>query len=168
MGIERKHARAVLAGVLVILTLAGGRNWNRGVVAAASVNGITAGEFIVDPPTLINLGFEWLIEGDDNRNASVVVSFRKQGSGEWKPGMPLLRLQGERIKQGDQLDVTSFWSSQPQLPVDQMLRITDAPGGEILSAAIGPGGAFVTVVALDGVHGLSIASMVAQHMLVGF
>jgi hypothetical protein len=26
-------------------------------------------EFITEPPTLISLGFEWEIEGDDNRNA---------------------------------------------------------------------------------------------------
>ena len=30
---------------------------------------VTPGELIVEPPTLINLGFEWLIEGDVNRNA---------------------------------------------------------------------------------------------------
>ena len=137
MGIERKHARAVLAGVLVILTLAGGRNWNRGVVAAASVNGITAGEFIVDPPTLINLGFEWFIEGDDNRNASVAVSFRKQGGGEWKQGLPLLRLQGERIKQGEQLDVTSpnmFAGSildlEPDTSYEARFVLSDADGAK--------------------------------------
>ena len=31
----------------------------------------TLGEFVIDPPTLINLGFEWFVEGDDNRNAAV-------------------------------------------------------------------------------------------------
>ena len=31
---------------------------------------ITPGEFVIDPPTLINLGFEWLVEGDANRTAS--------------------------------------------------------------------------------------------------
>ena len=75
--------------------------------AAAPGGAVTAGEFLVDPPTLINLGFEWFIQGDDNRNASVDVSYRKQGTTEWKPALPLLRLRGERIKQGDQLDVTS-------------------------------------------------------------
>ena len=40
---------------------------------------MTAGEFVVDPPTLINLGFEWFIDGDDNRNAAVDVSYRKAG-----------------------------------------------------------------------------------------
>src|SRR5580765_869198 len=77
------------------------------VTAAAAGTAVTAGEFLVDPPTLINLGFEWFIQGDDNRNASVEVSYRKQGTTEWKQGMPLLRLQGERIKQGDQIDVVS-------------------------------------------------------------
>ena len=57
------------------------------------------GAFVIDHPTLINLGFEWVIEGDDNRNAQVEVSYRKQGETQWKQGLPLLRLQGERIYQ---------------------------------------------------------------------
>src|ERR1700682_3358749 len=60
---------------------------------------VRPGEFIIDHPTLINLGFEWLIQGDANRNAQVEVSYRKQGDSEWKVGLPLLRLQGERIYQ---------------------------------------------------------------------
>jgi hypothetical protein len=67
--------------------------------AAANENKTKPGEFIVDHPTLINLGFEWLIQGDDNRNAQVDVSYRKQGETQWKQGLPLLRLQGERIYQ---------------------------------------------------------------------
>src|SRR3989442_129945 len=69
--------------------------------AAAAENGnkVKPGEFIIDHPTLINLGFEWLIQGDDNRNAQVGVSYRKQGETQWKQGLPLLRLHGERIYQ---------------------------------------------------------------------
>jgi hypothetical protein len=67
--------------------------------AAANENKTKPGEFIIDHPTLINLGFEWLIQGDDNRNAQVEVSYRKQGETQWKQGLPLLRLQGERIYQ---------------------------------------------------------------------
>src|SRR5258708_10125033 len=50
--------------------------------AAAAESGakVKPGEFIADHPTLINLGFEWVIEGDDNRNARVDVSYRKQGT----------------------------------------------------------------------------------------
>ena len=40
---------------------------------------VTPGELVVDHPTLINLGFEWRIDGDANRNARVEVSYRKQG-----------------------------------------------------------------------------------------
>lgn len=70
-----------------------------GDTATAAENRVKPGEFIIDHPTLINLGFEWLIDGDDNRNAQVSVSYRKQGDREWKQALPLLRLQGERIYQ---------------------------------------------------------------------
>ena len=35
-------------------------------------------------PTLNALGVEWSITGDDNRNASVAVSFRARGENEWR------------------------------------------------------------------------------------
>lgn len=34
-------------------------------------------------------------------------TYRKPGTTDWKQALPMLRLHGERIKQGDQLDVTS-------------------------------------------------------------
>src|ERR1043166_5847837 len=68
---------------------------------------VKPGEFVVEPPTLINLGFEWMIQGDDNRNAAVAVSYRKRGESQWRQGMPLLRLQNEEIFQGDRLDLVS-------------------------------------------------------------
>ena len=74
---------------------------------APPANGVTPGELIVDPPTLINLGFEWLIDGDANRNAKVDVSYRKVGDTAWKTGMPLLRLQGERVTQPNVFDLVS-------------------------------------------------------------
>src|SRR5438105_14854121 len=74
-----------------------------GAVATAAEKEIKvkAGELVIDPPTLINLGFEWVIQGDDNRNARVEVSYRKKGDTAWKPAMPLLRLQHERVYQGE-------------------------------------------------------------------
>src|SRR5579863_3665444 len=69
--------------------------------AAGAAIKTTPGEFVIDPPTLINLGFEWLIEGDDNRNATVEVAYRRAGEVEWRQGLPLLRLQGERIYQSE-------------------------------------------------------------------
>ena len=48
--------------------------------AKVSPDAVIPGELLIEPPTLINLGFEWFIQGDDNRNASVEVAFRKRGS----------------------------------------------------------------------------------------
>ncbi len=72
-----------------------------GFALAAPLNAVTAGELVIDPPTLINLGFEWVIRGDDNRNAKVEVAYRRRGDTAWKRGMDLLRLQGERVFQGE-------------------------------------------------------------------
>jgi len=55
------------------------------------------GKFHVEHPTLLNLGFEWPIEGDANRNAVVEVRFRKQGTSEWREALPLLRMGGEHV-----------------------------------------------------------------------
>src|SRR5580704_16555527 len=60
-------------------------------------NTTTAGEFIAEPPTLVSLGFEWRIVGDDNRNAKVEVSFRKKNEPSWRPALPLLRVHNEQI-----------------------------------------------------------------------
>jgi hypothetical protein len=69
--------------------------------AAHVLNQVKAGELVIDPPTLINLGFEWVIKGDDNRNATVTVVYRRKGDTAWKTAMPLLRLQHERVYQGE-------------------------------------------------------------------
>ena len=42
------------------------------------------GDFIIEPSTLRCAGFEWKIYGDENRNASVEVRYRKKGTTEWK------------------------------------------------------------------------------------
>ena len=75
---------------------------------ALAANPTRTGEFVVEPPTLINLGFEWFIEGDDNRNAAVAVSLSQAGrDARGSEALPLLRLQGERINNGAQLDVVA-------------------------------------------------------------
>jgi hypothetical protein len=87
--------RGILFTVL-LLTL----SCPRGNTAAESLtNKVKPGELVVDHPTLINLGFEWVIQGDDNHNARVDVSYHKEGATDWKQALPLLRLHGERIYQ---------------------------------------------------------------------
>src|SRR5215510_9894194 len=60
-------------------------------------NATRPGRFVVEHPTLVNLGFEWAIEGDANRNATVEVRYRKAGAAEWRPALPLLRIGGEQV-----------------------------------------------------------------------
>ncbi len=68
---------------------------------------VQPGKFIVEPPTLTNLGFEWYISGDNNRNATVLVEYRASGTREWKEALPLLRMGGERIiRETEYLDYT--------------------------------------------------------------
>jgi hypothetical protein len=67
--------------------------WGVGVAAQPAV---TAGELVVEPPTLISLGFEWHIEGDADRDAAVAVAYRPAGEREWRESLPLLRVQNER------------------------------------------------------------------------
>ena len=72
-------SRRLALAALIALVVSSSSSRPSATLLAATDNGVTAGEFVVDPPTLINLGFEWFIEGDDNRNASVDVSYRKTG-----------------------------------------------------------------------------------------
>lgn len=60
-------------------------------------NSTRPGRFHIEHPTLLNLGFDWAIEGDANRNATVEVRFRKEGTTAWREALPLLRIGGERV-----------------------------------------------------------------------
>ena len=86
-----KHAAACCAIVLAAFA-APAHIARLDAQSATAANAVTAGEFVVDPPTLINLGFEWLVEGDANRTATVEVSYRKTGETTWRTGLPMLRL----------------------------------------------------------------------------
>ncbi|PYV13716.1 MAG: hypothetical protein DMG07_13665, partial [Acidobacteria bacterium] len=78
-----------IAPASLLLVLAAAR-------AAAAAGGVTPGKLVVERPTLICLGFEWRITGDDNRNAAVEVTFRRTGETAWRDALPLLRIGGER------------------------------------------------------------------------
>jgi hypothetical protein len=69
---------------------------------------VVAGDFIVEPSTLISLGFEWKIEGDDNRNASVAVQYRKKGEVAWREALPLLRIGDEKV--GRAREFLEYWT----------------------------------------------------------
>ena len=70
-------------------------------------NSTTTGELIADPPTLMALGFAWPIEGDDNRNARVTITYREKGKMEWLQGLDPLRLHNEKTFLRGSLDYTA-------------------------------------------------------------
>src|SRR3954452_18626065 len=82
----------VLLAVAVLLILLPRLAWAQATTAP--------GEFIVEPPTLLSLGFEWKISGDDNRNARVEASYRRKGEQPWRQGLPLLRIHHEQVNGG--------------------------------------------------------------------
>ena len=67
---------------------------------ALASDATTAGAFTVERPTLLSLGFEWRISGDDNRNATVEVTYRRSGEEAWHKGLPMLRIGGEVVNGG--------------------------------------------------------------------
>jgi hypothetical protein len=86
--VARKHRSVAIAGVVLL--------WASPLLAADKT---IAGEFVTEPATLVSLGFEWHIGGDDNRTATVAVSYRKKGERQWKDGPALLRIGNERINE---------------------------------------------------------------------
>ncbi|HWY63868.1 MAG TPA: hypothetical protein VNX61_01555, partial [Rhizomicrobium sp.] len=108
--------------------------------AAPAVNKVKAGELVIDPPTLINLGFEWLVEGDDNRNAKVEVSYRRKGDRAWKTAMPLLRLQHERVYQGEGV----FNVEMPNMFAGSILDLEENTAYEVKLALSDPDGGGAT------------------------
>ena len=101
----------------------------------ASSDTVVTGELVIEPATLINLGFEWFIQGDGNRNASVDVAFRKKGSEPWRPALPLLRLQGERIYAESRIDLVA-----PNMFAGSVLDLEPATSYEVRLTMADPDG----------------------------
>jgi hypothetical protein len=99
-------------------------------------NSTQAGKFVVEHPTLLNLGFEWAIAGDANRNASVSVQYRVAGESAWRPALPMVRIGGEKVyRRRENLDYTvpdgfagSILNLQPGTEYECRFQLTDPDG----------------------------------------
>ena len=99
---------------------------------------VTLGQLVVEHPTLQNLGFEWPLSGDDNRNATCEVRFRPTAKPDavWRSSIPLLRIGGEQIyRRRENLDYVvphGFAGSVLHLEADTeyevQLQVTDPDG----------------------------------------
>lgn len=84
---SRGRARRV-AGMAVLLVFAM-------LGAAFAKDTAVPGQLVVQEPTLICLGFEWHIQGDDNENCRVEVAYREAGSENWREALPLFRAENK-------------------------------------------------------------------------
>lgn len=92
--------------------------------------------FIVEPPTLTCAGFEWIIRGDENRDASVSVEYRSKGEKIWQEALPLLRIGGEKVYGHEQRwvytvpqkFVGSIFNLEPGTIYDCRFRVSDPDG----------------------------------------
>ncbi len=80
--------------------------------AGDTVQAIT--EPVLERATLHSLGVYWIVRGDDNRNSSIALSYRKTGQPTWKIGQPLFR-----VERGAHL--TEKYSSKLNVPADGWL-----------------------------------------------
>ncbi len=51
---------------------------------ASAGDALQPGQLDIDPPTLVGLGYEWWMSGDDNRNATLKAEYRKEGDESWR------------------------------------------------------------------------------------
>ena len=100
-------------------------------------NSTLAGRFVVEHPTLLNLGFEWAIRGDANRNATVAVRVsRAVGESRWRQALPLVRIGGENVyRRRENLDYTvpdgfagSILNLQPGTEYECRFQLADPDG----------------------------------------
>ena len=105
-------------------------------MGAESENRTEAGTFVVEHPTLRNLGFEWAIRGDANRNATVSVEFRAVGESGWRRALPLVRIGGENVyRRRENLDYTvpdgfagSILNLEPETEYECRFQLDDPDG----------------------------------------
>jgi hypothetical protein len=135
MNVVLRLTRSVVRkGWLAAASLAAWVAW--AAVAHAQDNGTQAGRFVVEHPTLLNLGFEWAIEGDANRNATVTVEFRRVGEAAFRQALPLVRIGGERVwRTMEWLDYTvpdgfagSILGLEPGTEYECRFRLADPDG----------------------------------------
>lgn len=94
------------------------------------------GELYVERPTHHTIGMQWAMSGDNNRNATVDVSYREKGATEWKVAVPLHRTMWESIKlpmTGGHVTPNQFAGSvfglEPGQAYEIRLALNDPDGG---------------------------------------
>src|SRR5215469_14202832 len=85
---------------------------------------------VLDRPTLMALGVQLPITGDDNYNASVTVRYRKSGDTSWRGGQPLYRVHPDTIVglSTPPQFAGSIFDLRPNTSYDIELHVSDPDG----------------------------------------
>jgi hypothetical protein len=84
----------------------------------------------LDRPTLLSLGVQVLVAGDANRNATISVRYKPQGTSEWLDGLPLFHVRPSAVL-GDTVPeqfAGSLFELMPATSYDIELHAQDPDG----------------------------------------
>ncbi len=109
--------------------------------AARSADNVVVDDIVIDPPTVCCLGFSVPISGDDDGDAVATIDYRRSGTNEWSPGLPLLRVRPELMSgetppstYGLPVPIEQFAGSvmklAPGVSYDVRIRVSDPDGGD--------------------------------------
>jgi len=139
---KSRRLAATVALMLIVPAMSAEPGPIVGFEVGPEMDEVVAKRFIVDPPTIENLGFRWYIEGDSNRNAAVAVVFRKEGETRWKDALPMLRVHHEVSNQvygpyrTGNLFAGSVLFLEPATTYEVRLTMSDPDGGAPARATI--------------------------------
>ena len=101
---------------------------------------LVVGQASLDPPTIVALGVQLLVSGDDDHDASVTVRYRRAGDAAWRDGFPLHRVRPDVV----------VGLSVPDQFAGSLFDLAPATTYEIELHAVDPDGAVDVVVPLTG------------------
>lgn len=100
------------------------------VVTARADDVLHLGTPALDSPTLITLGGQLPISGDDDFDAQVTVRYRPAAGGPWRPALPLFRVHPETVvgRTVPTQFAGSIFELTPDTSYDLELHAIDADG----------------------------------------
>jgi hypothetical protein len=92
------------------------------------------GEVLAEPSTFHSLGVRWPVRGDANRNALILVHYRRAGEEPWRQALPLFRTDPEAVSDenrvpGGWLFAGSILDLVPDTQYEVQLTLQDPDGG---------------------------------------
>jgi hypothetical protein len=120
---EKLNSKVIKPAICIFLSLIAQRSFSQ--------DHTVPGKVVAPYPTIMNLGIEWFIQGDDNLNSYISVLFREKGKDQWRQGMPLRRVPaGQNANfSWENKHAGSLFDLQPDTEYEIRLNLHDPDGG---------------------------------------